>query len=337
MVNHESVVCFGDDSNKVIIAAWPDQSDYDGGSCGADFRMSLVLMRWTGDGASDREWKLVMDSDVREYIETSGQYVLANVLRLSVPAGCYRPLFRVMTPQSALRCELAAGSAPASVTTAGACFQSVQQCRTAAHFLVNKDISAIAQGPLVFAKDAIVSLDGSKGQCLYQEEGAASELPLGGNPYTIEAWVKFICVSPGTWTVAGWGAHQPQGAANYLTLTAAANCSTIKANWGWNPGGATLGFAKILGSANGLGDDTWHHIASTYDGQTVRLYVDFDLVYSKDVQRPAGELDNRDRFCVGSTDTGYGTWGEFPGSIAGVRVHDWAIAPSIEANPTPSG
>ena len=83
-----------------------------------------------------------------------------------------------------------------------------------------------------------------------------------------------------------------------------------------------------------LGDGMWHHVASTFDGRTRRIYVDFVEIGSQG--GAAGKLTDKSTFCVGNIYEGHSRE-PFTGELAGVRVHERAIVPSIAANPTPIG
>ena len=78
----------------------------------------------------------------------------------------------------------------------------------------------------------------------------------------------------------------------------------------------------------------WHHVAATFDGWTRRIYVDFVEVGSTPGARPGGMLTDKSTFCVGNSFEGQNE--PFTGELAGVRVLNRAIIPSIEANPMPT-
>ena len=85
------------------------------------------------------------------------------------------------------------------------------------------------------------------------------DLPVGGEPYTIEAWVYNTSSTRGT--IANWGA-QGTGQATSLRLNDAGN-----------------GFSHIWYAANletndiGVRPNVWYHVAGTYDGTTRRIFV----------------------------------------------------------------
>ena len=140
----------------------------------------------------------------------------------------------------------------------------------------------------------------------------------------MEAWIK--TTNCGHRAIMGWGSSG-KDRAQVLRFD---GCSRLHHYWWANDLNADAG--------KNLGDGMWHHVASTFDGSTRRIYVDFVQVGSKSGARPGGKFTDKSTFCVDkfeSADPYHNR--QFNGELAGVRVHDWPIVPSIAANPTPIG
>ncbi len=73
-------------------------------------------------------------------------------------------------------------------------------------------------------------------------------------------------------------------------------------------------------------DGKWHHLAITYDGSTVRAYVDYVLITSIAWSNGLvyGSGDNS-KLCIGGFDAA--TYGNWPGCIDEVRISDEALPP----------
>mgnify|MGYP001975459715 CR=1 FL=1 len=121
----------------------------------------------------------------------------------------------------------------------------------------------------------------------------------------------------------GWGSSGH----NQAQVLRVAGCAKVHHYWVNN--------GMLLDAGKSLADGMWHHVAATFDGSTRRIYVDFVEVGSKTGARPGGKLTDKSSFCVGNSFEGQND--PFTGELAGVRVHRWAIIPSIAANPTPIG
>ena len=103
-----------------------------------------------------------------------------------------------------------------------------------------------------------------------------------------------------------------------------------------NFNGGTLGsgrggsgyFYTPASSAGGpnIVDGKWHHLAITYDGSTVRAYVDYVLItsiaWSNGLVYGSGD---KSRLCIGGFDAA--TYGNWPGCIDEVRISDEALPP----------
>ena len=92
--------------------------------------------------------------------------------------------------------------------------------------------------------------------------------------------------------------------------------------------GASGYFYTPTPSAGGpnIVDGKWHHLAITYDGSTVRAYVDYVLITSIAWSNGLvyGSGDNS-KLCIGGFDAA--TYGNWPGCIDEVRISDEALPP----------
>ena len=89
--------------------------------------------------------------------------------------------------------------------------------------------------------------------------GNPAYLDLGGDQITLSIWVK-LQTAGNHFLLSKWAAGQQ----SYLLETSGSIARFVV-----NAGGAT-----ILSGTTDIFDDVWHHVAGTYDGSTMRLYVD---------------------------------------------------------------
>ena len=164
-----------------------------------------------------------------------------------------------------------------------------------------------------------MTLSGSS--CLYNAEGRAADLPLNGQHYTLEFWMR----STGAGTTSGgfisWGSFGSTGRVNAFRLS---GFSVLINYWWGNDLSATLG--------KSLADNVWHHLAATWDGTYRRIYVDF---VQKAIASSSGyNVYDKSNFCVGKT---YGHE-YFTGQMSGIRIYNRAKVPTsanVAPQPTP--
>ena len=89
--------------------------------------------------------------------------------------------------------------------------------------------------------------------------GNPAYLDLGGDQITLSVWVK-LQAAGNHFLLSKWAAGQQ----SYLLETSGSIARFVV-----RTGGAT-----ILSGTTDIFDDVWHHVAATYDGSTMRLYVD---------------------------------------------------------------
>jgi hypothetical protein len=129
------------------------------------------------------------------------------------------------------------------------------------------------------------------------------------NAMTLEAWV-FPTVASSSWQDAVY-----KGTDNYY-LSASSCCSGLPVGGGIFSGtyGETYG-------ASALAVNTWTHLAATYDGSTLRLYVNGLQVASK---AQTGTLATSAGVLTIGGDPLYGQY--FTGRIDEVRVYSTALS-----------
>ena len=82
-----------------------------------------------------------------------------------------------------------------------------------------------------------------------------------------------------------------------------------------------------IGSDRTLGDNQWHHVAATFDGNVVRCYTD-GMEKSRQVKNHGPLKKTSWDLCIGNSVIGYGT-GEmlaFDGLIDEVRIYNRALS-----------
>jgi len=185
--------------------------------------------------------------------------------------------------------------------------------------------------------------------------GDALELDGAGDYLTIANSEIVKLRSTGTYSVAIW--INVQNTTTGVILYHGLGCSTW-ASWFLGVGGGepdatqdpeTLKFG--VRTANGgaytsadtpLTGDVWMHVTATYDGSTVRLYVDGEEVSTLDVALP---YDSGENLLIGG-DSGCGGRQWFSGMIDELQIYDHALsdkevqslfkgAPGLASGPAP--
>lgn len=81
---------------------------------------------------------------------------------------------------------------------------------------------------------------------------------------------------------------------------------------------------RIAEATNVVGAGIWQHLAGTYDGSTIRLYVDGDLVAEESFAEPEPIRSNNVTFAIGDAAAGRG-W-KLVGALDDVRIYPRALS-----------
>ena len=155
-----------------------------------------------------------------------------------------------------------------------------------------------------------LSLDGST------ESGAAGNLNLGGSALSFEGWIKpssFKSASPYISSIMGTEVNDSNSA--FLRL-ADANVANNKVQF-------VLSINNVqqkLASTTALNANTWYHVAATYDGASMKIYINGVLDASKS---QTGSVSSNGAFNVGYL---YNTSRNFNGKVDEVRVWKRALS-----------
>ncbi|NIF05591.1 T9SS type A sorting domain-containing protein [Chryseobacterium sp. Tr-659] len=155
-----------------------------------------------------------------------------------------------------------------------------------------------------------LSLDGSS------ESGAAGNLNLGGSALSFEGWIKpssFKSASPYISSIMGTEVSDSNSA--FLRL-GDANVANNKVQF-------VLSINNVqqkLASTTALNANTWYHVAATYDGTTMKIYINGVLDASKS---QTGSVSSNGAFNVGYL---YNTSRNFNGKVDEVRVWKRALS-----------
>ena len=167
---------------------------------------------------------------------------------------------------------------------------------------------AVPQGNPVF-------LDGRLGQAVQFDKQSYLECGMNADPalsaqMTVSAWIKTNELSNEWATIIGKGVKSWRLARHYGTPQAAFHANT------------SAGEARANGSKT-IVDDTWHFVVGTFDGQTIKLYVDGELDVSSSASA-GGPINQTDDpvWIGGRSDNPSRTW---EGLIDDVRVFNYAL------------
>jgi hypothetical protein len=155
-----------------------------------------------------------------------------------------------------------------------------------------------------------LSLDGST------ESGAAGNINLSGSALSMEGWIKpssFKSASP--YISSLWGTEVSDSNSAFLRL-GDANIANNKLQF-------VLSINSVqqkLTTATALNANTWYHIAATYDGSSMKIYINGVLDASKS---QTGSVNSNGAFNVGYL---YNTSRNFNGKVDEVRVWKRALS-----------
>ena len=138
--------------------------------------------------------------------------------------------------------------------------------------------------------------------------GTVNNLPIGNSTYTQAAWFKPTVL--GARGIIGWGNYGATRQVNALRIFDSGNA--FRHYW-W---GADLDSPS---SATNFLDGNWHHVATTYDGTTRRIYLDGSQVVS---DTPGANAATAANFRIGSTNNGE----YFSGTLDDVAIYNNALS-----------
>jgi hypothetical protein len=146
----------------------------------------------------------------------------------------------LQSPSITTASTLNAGTYTVAVTNAGNC---------TAIATTNVVVSTVAGAALNF--------DGTND---YVDVATNTNIPVGNSNYTIEAWIKPN--SGGIYAIAGWGKYGTTNQANVFRMQDATH---LVSYWWAN---------DLTATVPNMVDGNWHHVATTFDGTTRRIYFD---------------------------------------------------------------
>lgn len=155
-----------------------------------------------------------------------------------------------------------------------------------------------------------LSLDGST------ESGAAGNINLSGSALSMEGWIKpssFKSASP--YISSLWGTEVSDSNSAFLRL-GDANIANNKLQFVVSINNVQ----QKLTANTALNANTWYHVAATYDGSSMKLYINGVLDASKS---QTGSVNSNGAFNVGYL---YNTSRNFNGKIDEVRVWKRALS-----------
>ncbi|MBC8460545.1 MAG: LamG domain-containing protein [Deltaproteobacteria bacterium] len=130
---------------------------------------------------------------------------------------------------------------------------------------------------------------------------------------TLEAWIKDSVNASVAFLIKG-GQDITKGS-YLLYITGDFQFETdlhVGGEWQWTPTGTKL---KA---------DEWQHVAMTWDGSTMRAYINGEEIFLTSIK---GKLDTtKDPFYIGYTPPNVGGGGQFKGLIDDVRISDVALS-----------
>lgn len=135
----------------------------------------------------------------------------------------------------------------------------------------------------------------------------------GRTALTLEGWILPTLVGGDTVVVAGQLGLSTAGAA--LLITEEGHAAAYVSD------SPTYDPARLLSAGGVLRLDVWHHLAATYDGAELRLYVDGALAATRSAAGPVAAASSPFRL---------GARSEAPGDLAGIvdgRLDSWTVWP----------
>jgi hypothetical protein len=169
----------------------------------------------------------------------------------------------------------------------------------------------------------VVSFDGVS----YFEGPVSPQGIVGGGTRSIEVWAYNIGESKEECMVAWSHRGGPDG--TNMTFNYGWKDFGAAGHWGDDADMAWEGFDNALGGTGGYPPlETWWHLVYTYDGSTIRLYVNGELNNARTVAINTHSV-NIIRIGAQNDNDGTAKMGDrvFSGAIAQVRIHDGVLTP----------
>ncbi len=138
--------------------------------------------------------------------------------------------------------------------------------------------------------------------------GTVNNLPVGNSAYSQSAWIKPTVLGPRG--IVGWGNYGASRQVNALRIFDSGN--SFRHYW-W---GADL---DATGLATNLLNGSWHHVATTYDGTTRRIYLN-GVQVAQDT--PGANGAAAANFRIGSTNNGE----YFSGTLDDIALYDHGLS-----------
>jgi trimeric autotransporter adhesin len=144
----------------------------------------------------------------------------------------------------------------------------------------------------------------------------ADQVTNNPQQFTLEAWIKTTDTSH---KIMGFESHQTGASASYDRMIYIDSGGYVR--FGVYPGGVVT-----LRSNTIVNDDAWHHVVATYDGSTLRMYVDN---VAQGTASAAFAQNYSGYWRLGGYKLGawtYGTNGYYTGSIGEARIYYQALS-----------
>ncbi|WP_117614965.1 endo-beta-N-acetylglucosaminidase H [Chryseobacterium kwangjuense] len=155
-----------------------------------------------------------------------------------------------------------------------------------------------------------LSLDGST------ESGSAGNINLSGSALSFEGWIKPSSFKSGSPFISSLFGTEVSDTNTALLRLGDANIANNKLQF-------VLSINNVqqkLTAATALNANTWYHVAATYDGSTMKIYINGVLDASKS---QTGSVNSNGAFYVGYS---YATSRNFNGKVDEVRVWKKALS-----------
>lgn len=176
-----------------------------------------------------------------------------------------------------------------------------------------------------------VYFDGSSSDQCISDPSGLGDLPLSG-AYTIEAWINVTDPANNpNGGIVGWGQYGSTRKTNAFRLQSNNGRANGLRNYWWND---DIGFNENDDPEDFDMRYEWHHVASTYDGNTYRaLWVDGEVKSEITNEQEGNDIDESPlNFCIGVTNSNE----RFEGWIKNVKIYKYFTVDYSHMAPTPT-